>query len=187
MPIRYTFDTMYAIYGYVQVCIITMNGQQCSAQNLATFLSWVASKTDADYREMVVRGQLNRREIARECGFAKSVLLQNPRVRDSLKTLETELRERDLTPDLLPHLELAYAITIHKAQGSQFPRAIVPVRHSRLLDRTMLYTAITRAQKQVILVGDVAAAAAAVEAPPHASLRQVALGSMLNEILERMA
>ena len=95
-------------------------------------------------------------------------------------------QERDLTPDLLPYLELAYAITIHKAQGSQFPRIIVPVRHSRLLDRTLLYTAITRAQKQVILVGDVAAAKAAVEAPPHASLRQVALGSMLGEILEAL-
>ncbi len=96
-------------------------------------------------------------------------------------------QERDLTPDLLPHLELAYAITIHKAQGSQFPRIIVPVRQSRLLDRTLLYTAITRAQKQVILVGDVAAAKAAVEAQPHASLRQVALGSMLDEILEGIA
>ncbi|BAL23513.1 AAA family ATPase [Azoarcus sp. KH32C] len=94
--------------------------------------------------------------------------------------------ERELTPDLLPNLELAYAITIHKAQGSQFPRIIVPVRHSRLLDRTLLYTAITRAQRQVILVGDVGAAKAAVEAPPHAALRQVALGSMLVEILEAM-
>ncbi len=95
-------------------------------------------------------------------------------------------QERDLTPDLLPHLELAYAITIHKAQGSQFPRIIVPVRHSRLLDRTLLYTAITRAQQQVILVGDVTAAKAAVEAPPHASLRRVALGSMLTDILETL-
>ncbi len=95
-------------------------------------------------------------------------------------------QERDLIPDMLPHLELAYAITIHKAQGSQFPRIIVPVRHSRLLDRTLLYTAITRAQRQVILVGDVAAAKAAVEAPPHASLRQVALGALLTEILEGM-
>ncbi len=95
-------------------------------------------------------------------------------------------QERDLTPDLLAHLELAYAITIHKAQGSQFPRIIIPVRHSRLLDRTLLYTAITRAQRQVILVGDVAAAKSAVEAPPYASLRQVALGSMLGEMLEAM-
>lgn len=95
--------------------------------------------------------------------------------------------ERDLTPDLLPYLELAYAITIHKAQGSQFPRIIIPVSHSSLLDRTLLYTAATRAQAQVLLVGDVAAAKAAVQAPPHAARRQVALGSMLNEILEGIA
>jgi len=77
-----------------------LNGQQKADQNLATFLSWVASKVDADYREMVLRGQLNRKEIARECGFAKSVLLQNPRVRDSLKTLEAGLRERGVLPPL---------------------------------------------------------------------------------------
>lgn len=91
---------MYSINGYTQVCAITMNGKQCSAQNLATFLSWVASKTDADYREMVVRGQLNRKEIARECEFAKSVLLQNPRVRDSLRALEVQLRERGILPPI---------------------------------------------------------------------------------------
>ena len=75
-----------------------LSGQQKADQNLATFLSWIASKTDADYREMVLRGQLSRKEIARECGFAKSVLLQNPRVKDSLKTLETTLREQGLLP-----------------------------------------------------------------------------------------
>lgn len=77
-----------------------MNGQQYSAQNLAAFLSWVASKTASDYREMVVRGQLNRKEIARECGFAKSVLLQNPRVKEALKKLEADLRERGVLPPL---------------------------------------------------------------------------------------
>lgn len=77
-----------------------MNGQQRSDQNHTTFLSWVASKTDADYREMVLRGQLNRKEIARECGFAKSVLLQNPRVKDALRTLEAQLRERGIMPPL---------------------------------------------------------------------------------------
>ncbi|ABE43643.1 VPA1267 family protein [Polaromonas sp. JS666] len=75
-----------------------MNGQQRSEQNLATFRSWVASKTDDDFREMVARGQLSRQEIARECGFAKSALLQNPRVKDALKTLETQLRERKVLP-----------------------------------------------------------------------------------------
>ncbi|MBZ0070011.1 MAG: hypothetical protein K8F26_14500 [Thiobacillus sp.] len=75
-----------------------LNGQQRADENLATFLSWAASKTDADYREMALRGQLNRKEIARECGFAKSVLLQNPRVKEALRKVEAELRERDILP-----------------------------------------------------------------------------------------
>lgn len=75
-----------------------LSGQQKADQNLATFLSWVASKNDADFREMVLRGQLNRKEIARECNFAKSVLLQNPRVKESLRSLEAQLRERDILP-----------------------------------------------------------------------------------------
>jgi hypothetical protein len=78
-----------------------LSGQQKADQNLATFLSWAASKTDADYREMVLRGQLNRKEIARECGFAKSVLLQNPRVKDALRTLEAQLRERNILPPVV--------------------------------------------------------------------------------------
>lgn len=75
-----------------------MNGQQRSEQNLATFLSWVASKTDEEFREMASRGQLSRQEIARECSFAKSVLLQNPRVKEELKALETQLRVRKVLP-----------------------------------------------------------------------------------------
>ncbi|OYV91360.1 MAG: exonuclease V subunit alpha [Acidiphilium sp. 37-60-79] len=94
---------------------------------------------------------------------------------------------REITAERLPDLELAYAVTVHKSQGSQFKRVIIPVRRSRLLDRDLLYTAITRAQTQVILVGDMAAAKYSVEAPPHASLRQVALGSMLTEVLAGMA
>lgn len=75
-----------------------MNGQQRSEENLASFLSWMAGKTDADYRDMVSRGQLSRQEIAAECCFAKSVLLQNPRVRDALRALENGLRERGVLP-----------------------------------------------------------------------------------------
>ncbi len=65
-----------------------MNGPQRAEQNLATFLSWMVSKTDVDFREIVMRGQLLRQEITSECGFAKSVRVQNPRVKDALKSLE---------------------------------------------------------------------------------------------------
>jgi exodeoxyribonuclease V alpha subunit len=74
--------------------------------------------------------------------------------------------------DLMP-LQLAYAITIHKAQGSQFRRVLIPVFPSRILDRTLIYTAVTRATEQVVLVGDIRAAGAAVEARPRPEQRVV--------------
>ena len=77
-----------------------LSGQQKADENLSIFLSWAASKSDSDFREMATRGQINRKEVARECGFAKSVLLQNPRVRDSLKSLEVSLRKRGVLPPL---------------------------------------------------------------------------------------
>ncbi|MEN3277563.1 MAG: exodeoxyribonuclease alpha subunit [Massilia sp.] len=87
---------------------------------------------------------------------------------------------------MLEHLELGYAITIHKAQGSQWPRVIVVLTGHRLLDRTLIYTAITRAQSQVIIIGDVIAVRLAVESPPRADGRQVALGDLLRDCIANL-
>jgi exodeoxyribonuclease V alpha subunit len=92
---------------------------------------------------------------------------------------------RPLTRDMLDDIELGYAVTVHKAQGSQWARIIIPVTASKLLDRTMLYTAITRAQTQVILVGDMEAARRAVRAPPKSRSRRVALDRTLAMYLAR--
>ena len=56
---------------------------------------------------------------------------------------------------LLDDLEHAYAITVHKSQGSEYPIVIIPMYSAppMLLTRNLLYTAVTRAQKMVILVG----------------------------------
>jgi exodeoxyribonuclease V alpha subunit len=86
---------------------------------------------------------------------------------------------RPVTDEVLDALELAYAITVHKAQGSGFRRVIVPVFASRICDRTMLYTAMTRAASQVIFVGDLATAKRVVESPPRASRRKVALARLI--------
>lgn len=90
---------------------------------------------------------------------------------------------RPILETMLDDLELGYAITVHKAQGSQWPRIIVPVSGNRLLDRTLVYTAVTRAQRQVILVGDEDAARAAVQGLPRAKQRKVALGSVLTGLM----
>jgi exodeoxyribonuclease V alpha subunit len=89
---------------------------------------------------------------------------------------------RPVVGSMLEDLALGYAITVHKAQGSQWPRVIVPLTGHRLLDRTLIYTAITRAQAQVLIVGDETAAKAAVESPPRVQARQVALDLALNNV-----
>jgi len=53
----------------------------------------------------------------------------------------------------LPYLEHANALTVHKSQGSQYKRVIVVVKDCYMLDRHLLYTAITRATEQVVLIG----------------------------------
>ncbi len=57
--------------------------------------------------------------------------------------------------ELLDELEMAYAITVHKSQGSEYPIVVLPMGSAppMLLSRNLLYTAVTRAQTMVILVG----------------------------------
>lgn len=76
---------------------------------------------------------------------------------------EGKICEYDYT--MLDELELAYAITVHKSQGSEYPIVIMPLyRYTpKLLTRNLLYTAITRAQSIVILVGDGEVAKAMVD------------------------
>jgi len=51
-------------------------------------------------------------------------------------------------------LTLAHSITCHKLQGNQAARVVVPIYESRVLDPSWIYTAITRAERQAVLVGD---------------------------------
>jgi exodeoxyribonuclease V alpha subunit len=76
------------------------------------------------------------------------------------------------TADLFD-LRLAYALTGHKAQGSQAPTVIVALPKCRLLDRSWLYTAVTRAEVGVVLVGTQAMLDAAVAVPGQAERRRV--------------
>lgn len=75
------------------------------------------------------------------------------------ETITVEFDERrfvEYSFKQLEELELAYAITIHKAQGSEYPAVIIPLLAGpkMLMNRNLLYTAVTRARKCVTLVGD---------------------------------
>ena len=76
--------------------------------------------------------------------------------RAELITVDFDGRLVEYTPDMLGELEPAYAITVHKAQGSEYRAVILAVSEGApmLLTRGVLYTAITRARELLILVGD---------------------------------
>lgn len=64
-------------------------------------------------------------------------------------------KEATYTGEMLDELEHAWAVTVHKSQGSEYPFVIIPMYNAPplLLTRNLLYTAVTRAQRMVILVG----------------------------------
>jgi exodeoxyribonuclease V alpha subunit len=65
----------------------------------------------------------------------------------------------------LDEIVLAYATTIHKSQGSEYPVVVIPLmmQHYTMLQRNLVYTAITRGKKLVILVGQTKALAIAIK------------------------
>ncbi len=77
--------------------------------------------------------------------------------RESVYVAEAEFDEAEpipLTADDFQYLDLGYAISVHKSQGSQFERVIVVCEDTNLVDNSWLYTALTRAQRQVIVIGN---------------------------------
>ena len=73
-----------------------------------------------------------------------------------LVTVLFDDRMATYTTEMLPELELAYAVTVHKAQGSEYKAVILAAAPCAptLMVRNVLYTAITRAKDLLILVGD---------------------------------
>lgn len=61
-----------------------------------------------------------------------------------------------VTPEILNKLDLGYAVTIHKSQGSQWPTCFVmlPTEALRMIDQTLVYTAVTRPSKRLVMIGD---------------------------------
>jgi exodeoxyribonuclease V alpha subunit len=80
-------------------------------------------------------------------------------------------------------LTLAYAITVHKSQGSEFPAVIIPLltQHYMMLQRNLLYTAMTRARSLLVLVGSKKAVSMAVN-----NFKQEQRYTLLKEFLQKL-
>lgn len=93
----------------------------------------------------------------------------------------TEDGGRYLTPSELPMVELCYAMTVHKSQGSEYENLVVilPTSNSPLSTRELVYTAVTRAKKSLVIAGTEAAFEQAIN---NSSRRYSGLGILLNKL-----
>jgi exodeoxyribonuclease V alpha subunit len=83
---------------------------------------------------------------------------------DAVVEVEFDGRRVRYEAEALSDIELAYAVSVHKSQGSEYPAVVIPLmpQHFLLLRRNLLYTAVTRGKRLVVLVASERAIATAV-------------------------
>ncbi|NRB61983.1 MAG: AAA family ATPase [Saprospiraceae bacterium] len=109
-------------------------------------------------------------------------LVSVERDKDTFGLVKMDDDDIDVIPDfeIIPALELGYTMTVHKAQGSQFPRIIVALQGGHI-DRSWLYTAITRAEVELHIVSTKEKLIKAIKKPPSALKRKTMLKALLQE------
>lgn len=129
-----------------------------------------------DYEKMVFNGELGRvTAVDPEEGTVTVVFDE-----------ADEPQEVIYTPDELDELQLAYATSVHKSQGSEYPVVVMPVVWvmPALMSRNLLYTAITRAKRMVVLVGQLDALERYCRSQQAVQLRASRLAARLREAVE---
>ncbi|MBI3977779.1 MAG: AAA family ATPase [Chloroflexi bacterium] len=126
--------------------------------------------TANNYRLGVFNGELG--QVARIDAVAQTV------------TVDFGDREVSYSPAEVVELQHAYALTVHRAQGSEWPAVVVALssEHARTVGRNLLYTALTRGRRAVVLVGERAVLEAAV-ADESALARRTGLARRLKEAM----
>ena len=106
-------------------------------KSIRKWTAWVARMTDQDYALIITsQGNLDRKKIAKGCGFSKSVLGSNPRIAPLLEELETKLRERGVLPELTNEIEEGESEPLKIGKES----LISPLEQSKVTDLEKLCT-----------------------------------------------
>jgi len=168
IPQRFGFDPIRD----VQV-LCPMNRGSLGVRELNTTLQQVLNPVRAG--ESVVerfgwRFQMRDKVIQTENDYDKDVFNGDIGTIEHIDPVDHEVTirfdERSVKYDFgeLDEVSLAYAVTIHKSQGSEFPAVVIPIatQHYMLLHRNLIYTGITRGRKLVVLIGQKKALAIAV-------------------------
>lgn len=102
---------------------------------------------------------------------------------DSMVKIQFDDREVDYDFSDLDEIALAYATSIHKAQGSEYPVVVIPMamQHYMLLERNLLYTGVTRGKQLVVVIAQPKALAMAVK-NRQAHRRITHLAARLNQL-----
>ena len=110
-------------------------------------------------RVMQLRNDYDKEVFNGDLGYITEVNLE-----DRVLKVDFDGRETEYDSTELDELSLAYATTIHKAQGSEYPVVVIPVmmNHFVMLQRNLIYTGITRAKKVCVLIGQLKALSYAV-------------------------
>ena len=110
-------------------------------------------------RVMQLRNDYDKEVFNGDLGYITEVNLE-----DRVLKVDFDGRETEYDSSELDELSLAYATTIHKAQGSEYPVVVIPVmmNHFVMLQRNLIYTGITRAKKVCVLIGQLKALSYAV-------------------------
>ena len=114
----------------------------------------IKNNYELEWREMNKKGYTVREGkgvFNGDIGYIKSINL----FAEELTVIYDENREVTYPFSLLIQLELAYALTVHKSQGSEYPAVVIPLLGGprQLLNRNLIYTAVTRARQCVCIVG----------------------------------
>jgi exodeoxyribonuclease V alpha subunit len=137
------------------------------------------------------RFQVRDKVIQTENDYKKEVFNGDIGAIEKIDPVEQELSirfdDRLVTYDFgeLDEVSLAYAVTIHKSQGSEFPAVVMPVamQHYMLLQRNLIYTGITRAKQLLVVVGQKKALGLAVRNDQSRKRYSGLLGSLKESCL----
>ena len=110
-------------------------------------------------RVMQIRNDYERNVFNGDVGFIQKLIPSEGKLIVSIDERPVVYEKEDLE-----HLVLAYAVSVHKSQGSEYPGVVLPVttQHFKMLQRNLIYTALTRGKRLVVVVGTERAMALAV-------------------------
>lgn len=166
LPARYKFDPLRDI----QVLTPMYRGET-GATNLNQLLQETLNRNDIIFSRGGKSFRLGDKVLQLRNDYDKEVFNGDMGFVDGINVSEQKLfinfNDRQVAFDFseLDEVTLAYAVTVHKSQGSEYPCVILPLTtsHYMMLQRNLLYTAITRASKLMILIGTKKAVALALK------------------------